>query len=1189
MTIRFMSLNFVAFVLIAFIRNSESTYGKESNDVEQEELCQAFCQLKCMKEDYSQIQCVPRCYRPGDTFGKSVSQCMAKECKQESCSVYAFSADSAPSPSTVEVKKLDPSRPVGEKILLVWDSSTPSSSSSSSSGGGGSGLHQVVYSVESRQWGSSKWNFEALIDDQSMELNYGTCKFYRVAAVNTQGSRGYSKAVTFVPRQPTRIDFGAQHFDQGWILSEVTWQLESRTETQASSSFNSYSSNHYQKPRSEALLSWGSRAEYVLYVEKSACDSYPGKVEMVPGLSGVKTKSNKFLLKLEAPEERGCYKYHIKISLLLECGVHGDTGSQILKVDRARPCAANSIVNNPDCPDSAMGSNFQYPFDQSENYDLILESSATAFYSPSKQFAISLSWVFSSYASSPSSIQVAIEWRRLTNTNKHFYNRNNESSDAKQIVVSGAVKHVLYVEPDSTYSVKISQGNTVRSNTITHSVYVSRQLEEEYRLSLPTEGTRGGTKQGVSHVNVELLSLTPSILTLLIVMSTFMIVLLIGLLSFVVKRKLIRPRNNARHRLMHCAGGTQGMRGGVDPNMYYWWNEEQAALAAAQAGGGMYDSWEVQLEDVYLYDVILQGSYGAVYKGAIPVQSNIALTASPGVPGSPSHPQPEKTILPSVIKMLAESVSETDKLHFRKEVEILKRVGYHDNLLNLLACTTLTAPMCMVLEDGCQGDLLGYLRMFKMDSNESEYSLQSSPNYSTLRTLPRSQGLWSNRSKQQDDLVPPSNCMLEAFAKQICLAMSHLSSKGLFHRDLACRNILLTQDYSVKVGDYSMVRFAYSHPEYLSRISGKMPIKWMAIEVLQDQTFTPKSDVWSFGVVLYELCTLGSVPFPNIPSADLLKTLLTGYRMDQPNTCSDTLYNMMIRCWRENPEERPDFPQLLTALTDHSEENPHSSLIQLNNDDNSSSGEQHHTECPPPPVPPKKPNNAPVGQTGPSQNVMGSQRGSVSGQQMGLESNTLSSSEAGSMKRKMSSPNVVQPQLTLAENDTPRRTSATFQNTPKHNIPQSQPNNQLAMTSLKSPTNEIRENEDRDTSVKSNEFGPYRPENNSLKTFAGRSGNKPSPTLPRANESAPRKTSLNGSEALRSNGNSSSRGDLTALSSSGTGSKPANGLQSFGGRQTPIMFGNTSNSNQNTLTHPDKKSSVASCVSHAETATSKFI
>ena len=82
----------------------------------------------------------------------------------------AFSADSAPSPSTVEVKKLDPSRPVGEKILLVWDSSTPSSSSSSSSGGGGSGLHQVVYSVESRQWGSSKWNFEALVSNYKIKI-----------------------------------------------------------------------------------------------------------------------------------------------------------------------------------------------------------------------------------------------------------------------------------------------------------------------------------------------------------------------------------------------------------------------------------------------------------------------------------------------------------------------------------------------------------------------------------------------------------------------------------------------------------------------------------------------------------------------------------------------------------------------------------------------------------------------------------------------------------------------------------------------------------------------------------------------------------------------------------------------------------------------------------------------------------
>ncbi|XP_075261730.1 uncharacterized protein LOC142353383 isoform X2 [Convolutriloba macropyga] len=1199
----------VLVTVLGLLRVSESTFGSEPRDVEQEELCHAFCQLKCMREDFSQLQCVVKCYNPTNEFGKYIEGCKEEECKQESCDDYPYSGDSAPPPSQVQAKKQDISKPVGEKIQLVWSdqgSNYPSSST-------GTGENEVVYSVESRKWTSSRWNFEALVSERSMELNYDICKFYRVAAVNAKGSKGYSKAVTFIPEQPNRLSFGTQYFDNGWILTEITWQLPSRTDTSAQS-INSFSAN---RDPNNNLASWGNDAVYVMFVERRSCDSYQlGKSEMVPGLSGVKMKSNKFLLKLEAPAKRGCFEYTVKLHVQLECGVQGDTVSGKLRIDRGRPCAAVSIVNNPDCP-SKDGDDQKialFPFDQSENYDMILASEASAFYSATNKFAISVRWKFSQYVPSPLSIPVTVSWQKLMS--------GGRNSTPRSDVISGSFEHAFSVDPDATYNVRVSQGTEIDRNSVAHSIYVSHQLEEEYRRSLPTEGTSRIKKEQNAHLDVQLLSLTPSILTLLIVMSTFMVVLLIGLLSFVVKRKLIRPRNSARHRLMHCAGGTHGIRG-QDPNMYYWWNEEQAALAAAQSGA-MYDSWEVQLEDVFLYDVILQGSYGAVYKGAIPVQSNLSVPPGyhhPTAPGSPSHPSPDKTILPAVIKMLAESVSETDKFHFRKEVEILKRVGYHDNLLNLLACTTVSEPMCMVLEDGCQGDLLGYLRMFKMDSSgENEYSLHPSPNYSTLRTLPRSAGLW-NSSRQQhkngDDLIAPTSGLLESFAKQICLAMCHLSSKGLFHRDLACRNILLTQDYSVKVGDYSMVRFAYSHPEYLSRITGKMPIKWMALEVLRDQTFNAKSDVWSFGVVLYELCTVGSVPYANVPSAELLKTLQTGYRMEQPSTCSDTLYNMMIGCWRENPEERPDFPSLLTSLSDFGttssdDSSPHNScLIQLNTDDSSSSGEQHHSElcAPPPPVPPKMVPSGPLG------NPMTPGRGSTSGVQMGMgafsESNTLSSSEAGSMKRKMSSPPSQQQQTQPQQfngvpqehhsGGKPRKPSANLPLIPSSSPAHSplQPSaNQISITSLnnKSSTNEIRESNAElsqpQNGNKNGEFAPFRPEQSSLKTFATRAGNsKTNNAIPKASESLPRKPSVNGSEQQNGSSNhSSSRGDLTMINSpTGAGSKPAPGLQSFGGRQTPISFQSNSNSNNNTLVHPDKTNSNASNNSQFENVSSKFI
>ena len=119
--------------------------------------------------------------------------------------------------------------------------------------------------------------------------------------------------VTFIPEQPNRLSFGTQYFDNGWILTEITWQLPSRTETSAQS-INSFSAN---RDPNNNLASWGNDAVYVMFVERRSCDSYQlGKSEMVPGLSGVKMKSNKFLLKLEAPAKRGCFEYTVKVNYI---------------------------------------------------------------------------------------------------------------------------------------------------------------------------------------------------------------------------------------------------------------------------------------------------------------------------------------------------------------------------------------------------------------------------------------------------------------------------------------------------------------------------------------------------------------------------------------------------------------------------------------------------------------------------------------------------------------------------------------------------------------------------------------------------------------------------------------------------------------------------------------------------------
>ena len=136
----------------------------------------------------------------------------------------------------------------------------------------------------------------------------------------------------------------------------------------------------------------------------------------------------------------------------------------------------------------------------------------------------------------------------------------------------------------------------------------------------------------------------------------------------------------------------------------------------------------------------------------------------------------------------------------------------------------------------------------------------------------------------------------------------------VLHGDLAARNVLLADDGVVKVADFGLSRRLYHDEQYLKHQGAKLPIKWMAIESLADRIFSSQSDVWSFGVVLWELFSLGRSPYPGISHNQLLRQLLSGYWMEKPECSSHEINQIMNDCWKAEPKERPTFHQLEEAL-----------------------------------------------------------------------------------------------------------------------------------------------------------------------------------------------------------------------------------------------------------------------------------
>ncbi|XP_010008738.1 PREDICTED: tyrosine-protein kinase HCK-like, partial [Nestor notabilis] len=153
------------------------------------------------------------------------------------------------------------------------------------------------------------------------------------------------------------------------------------------------------------------------------------------------------------------------------------------------------------------------------------------------------------------------------------------------------------------------------------------------------------------------------------------------------------------------------------------------------------------------------------------------------------------------------------------------------------------------------------------------------------------------------------------FSAQIAEGMAYIERRNYIHRDLRAANILVSAALLCKIADFGLAR-VIEDDEYTAREGAKFPIKWTAPEAINYGSFTIKSDIWSFGILLTEIITYGRMPYPGMTSVEVIRALERGYRMPRTENCPQELYDIMMRCWRSKPEDRPTFEYVRSVLED---------------------------------------------------------------------------------------------------------------------------------------------------------------------------------------------------------------------------------------------------------------------------------
>mmetsp|Transcript_14578 Transcript_14578/g.37495 ORF Transcript_14578/g.37495 Transcript_14578/m.37495 type:complete len:526 (-) Transcript_14578:58-1635(-) len=225
---------------------------------------------------------------------------------------------------------------------------------------------------------------------------------------------------------------------------------------------------------------------------------------------------------------------------------------------------------------------------------------------------------------------------------------------------------------------------------------------------------------------------------------------------------------------------------------------------------------------------------------------------------------------------------DSNKDEFFAEASIMKALDGDHKIVRLLGLCTDKAPYYMIMELMAKGDLKSVLRA----------------------TRPRRAGPSSITKRRMVQL-----------GADVAEGMEYLASVSIVHRDLAARNCLVSDSYSAKVGDFGLTRKTYSRDYYRMKGCSPLPIRWMAPESLEDGVFSSASDMWSFGVLLWEIAAFGTLPYPELDNMEILDKLVgEDYRLPAPGGCPAGLHSIMARCWEEDGEDRPSFAVVRAEL-----------------------------------------------------------------------------------------------------------------------------------------------------------------------------------------------------------------------------------------------------------------------------------